>query len=153
MSLTKIKRRISLDAKFFDQNIYSHLLTKLSHDTAEECTNEHGYIIHVHNILEIITSEDTIFTVIFEAETFKPERGKKVKGNVCMIYRDGIFITIKDKQKMLIPTSVLIGYEYDEDSHCFINEERRIENGDMINAIVTASKYNNKKFSCFGSLA
>ena len=148
---TKIKSRIYLPPKFLNSNIISHLMDTLEKNVVGTCNQDHGHIISVKKIVKIINSEDTVFTLIFEAETLKPERGKEIKGKVCMIFQDGIFMR-KGNQKMLIPASHLKDYTFDSNSNTYITNEKTIKEGDDIQAIVTAVKYSNKNFSCFGSL-
>jgi DNA-directed RNA polymerase subunit E'/Rpb7 len=130
-----------------------HLFDKLVVSTNNECTKDHGHILSVERVIEIIDNQDTIFTVNFEAKTLKPEAGKKMSGVVCMVYKDGIFININNKQKMLIPALKLKEYEFDNTSKSYVNGLKKIEVGNTVEAIVTASKFCNKNFSCVGSLA
>ena len=148
-----IRRRVCLEPRFLDSNIERHILDKVSEDVAEECTQKHGYILEVSRLVRIVSSEGTIFIVELEAETFKPVGGAKVEGTVCMVYQDGIFINIRNKQKMLIPTSSLPEHMFDEIGRAFHVGDTKITVGDTIRAVVTAAKYSNGKFSCFGSLA
>jgi DNA-directed RNA polymerase subunit E'/Rpb7 len=148
-----IQRRVCLEPRFLDSNIRQHILNKVSNDTTEECTQEHGYILEILHLVRIVSSEGTIFLVELEAETFKPVGGAEVEGTVCMVYHDGIFINIRDKQKMLIPTSTLPEHSFDEVTRAFHMGDTTIMVGDTVRAVVTAAKYSNGKFSCFGSLA
>ena len=148
-----IQRRVCLEPRFLDSNIRQHILDKVSEDVSEECTQKNGYILNVSRIVRIISSEGAIFIVELEAETFKPIGGAEVEGTVCMVYQDGIFINIRDKQKMLIPTSTLPEHEFDEVGRAFHVGDTKITVGDTIRAVVTAAKYSSGKFSCFGSLA
>lgn len=148
-----IERRIYLEPRYLDQNIMSHLLAKIIEETSNECTKEYGHILSVKRIVEVINIEDTIFTVRFEAETLKPEPGAKFTGIVCMVYKDGIFVNIADKQKMLIPSITLKGYIFDDNLEQYVKNKIKIKEGDEIQVIVTATKYNKQNFSCVGSLA
>ena len=148
-----ITRRVYLDPKFLDSNIMNHLLKRCSELSVGECTKEHGHILSVSKIVKVLGNEDTIFTVQFEAETLKPNIGDKLSGKVCMIYRDGIFVQVSEKQKMLIPSISIKGYTYDDSSHTYSNGKKKIIDGDEIQAIVTASQYSKQNFSCIGSLA
>ena len=150
-----ITRRIYLEPHFLDQDIMKHLLAKIVKITDTECTKEHGHILSVKSLIKVVNIEDTIFIVDFEAEILKPTIGDKLSGIVCMLYRDGIFLQISDKQKMLIPSPSLSvkGYVYDEIKQMYSNENKKIKEGDKIDANVTASQYNKKKFSCIGCLA
>ena len=147
-----ITRRVYLDPKFLDENIMVHLLKRCSELSVGECTKEYGHILSVNRILEVLNNEDTIFTVRFEAETLKPKSGDKLSGKVCMLYKDGIFVQVSDKQKMLIPASSIKGYVYDDSSHIYSNGKKKIKDGDNIEAIVTASQYSKQNFSCIGCL-
>lgn len=146
-------RRIYLEPKYLDQNIMDHLLAKITEETFGECSKEFGHIISVKRIVEILNNEDTIFTVRFEAETLKPEAGAKFNGVVCMVYKDGIFVNISKKQKMLIPSITLKGYTFDDVLGAYVKGNTKIKEGDEIQVIVTASKYNKHSFSCVGTLA
>jgi len=159
MNSVVIDKRICLESKFLDQEILQHLLEKIKKTTLKECTNDYGYIIEVKKIIKIVEHEigrantENVFLVRFEALTLKPEPGKKMVGKVCMVYKDGIFITIMGKQRMLIPKSYLTDYTYNEADCCYENDKNVIRNDDEISSIVTASQYNKQSFSCFGSLA
>ncbi len=138
---------------YLDQNIMKRLLVKISEMTFGECTKEYGHIISVKRIVEIVNNEDTVFTVRFEAETLKPEIGNKYTGVVCMVYKDGIFINVAEKQKMLIPSITLQGYTFEDVSGSYAKGNKKIKEGDKIEVVVTAAKYIKQSFSCVGSLA
>lgn len=148
-----IQRRVYLEPMYLDQNIMDHLLSKLTESTSGECTKEYGHILSVERVVDIVGNEDCIFTVLFEAKTLKPEAGKKLTGVVCMVYKDGIFINVAEKQKMLIPAVTLKGYKFDQVARAYVKGNKQIKEGNEVDAVVTASKYSNKNFSCFGSLA
>ena len=78
------------------------------------CTKK---IIKINDIISHEISRantDNIFNVDFDVEILKPEKGLEVEGVVCMVYKDGIFINILDKQKMLIPKSNLQKYKFND---------------------------------------
>ena len=158
MSEDVIEKRIVLESKYLNSKYMQHLLEKLKIIVSSECTEEYGHIIDVKEILEILshkidrTNSDNIFNVKFLATTLKPVAGKIMEGVVCMIYKDGIFITIMDRQKMLIPSVLLKGYKFDDKIPSYSDGMKTIMLGNIIQAKVTAVKYNKKNFSCFGSL-
>ena len=89
----------------------------------------------------------------FEAEALKPDTGMVLTGDVCMVYKDGIFLEVlKGRQKMLVPKLYLKEYTFDESVPCYRNGDDIIKAGDVISAMVTASQYNNNTFSCFRSI-
>lgn len=148
-----IQKRVYLEPKYLDQNIMKHLLHKITKETSGECTKEYGHILSVKKIIEIVDNKDTVFTVKFEAETLKPDINSNFTGIVCMVYKDGLFVNVAQKQKMLIPSSTLNGYIFDELSSSYVKEKQKIKEGDEIQVIVTAVKYNKQSFSCVGTLA
>lgn len=158
METVTILRRICLESCYLDQSIMDHLLHKLERTIVGECTKEYGHIIAVSKITRIINQEigrinvENIFNLEFDALILNPKKGTEVVGTVCMLYKDGIFISILDRQKMLIPTTSLSGYTFDSASNTYKNGTRSIVVGDSIEAIITASQYNDGSFSCLGTL-
>ena len=150
--MTIIERRVYLETKYLDSDIMTHLYKKICSLTTGECTKDYGYILVVNKIIKIINNEDTIFTLLFDADTLKPETGSKLSGNVCMIFKDGIFVNISNRQKVLIPSVTLKDYSYDEISVKYINDNRTIKEGDIIDVLITGCKFNKKGFICIGSL-
>ena len=158
MNTINIEKRICLHSKYLDSNIKKHLLNKLKELSEGSCSKDHGYIINIKQIIDIIDHEigrsntDNIFNIKFEADVLKPEPNCELSGKVCMIYKDGIFINIMDKQKMLIPKNNLQDYTYDENQKIYYNDDKTIKVGDEITGIVTATRYINENYSCFGSI-
>lgn len=151
-----IEKRIVLECHYLNSKYMKYLLEKLKTTVTSECTEEYGHIIDVKEILEILshkidrTNSDNIFNIKFSATTLKPIAGKIMEGVVCMIYKDGIFITIMDRQKMLIPSVLLKSYKFDDKIPSYSDGMKTIMLGNTIQAKVTAVKYNKKNFSCFG---
>ena len=123
-----------------------------------ECTKDYGYILDVKKVVKIKDNYvsnancDNIFTILFEADTLKPENGKEYEGIVCMIFAGGIFFNIKNKQKVLIPITNLKEFIFDQTKKQFKKEKVIIKEGDVLNVIITGTKYSKKSFSCFGNL-
>jgi hypothetical protein len=73
-----------------------------------------------------------------------------------MIYKDGIFINVFNKQKILIPTCVLTdNYSFNEEKNLYVGNEDHddiIKEGTILNVKIKASQYNNLNFSCFGTI-
>jgi len=150
--LSTIERRVYINPKYLNSDINQHIFDEVSRTSLNECTKKYGHILSIKHIIDIVNIEDTIFKVKFEAETLKPEPKNIFTGVVCMVYKDGIFVNICNKQKMLIPSITIKGYVFDEVNSEYVNGKKRIKEGDKIKIMVTASKYNNKNFSCVGSL-
>jgi DNA-directed RNA polymerase subunit E'/Rpb7 len=155
-----IEKKICLNSKYLNSNIYKHLLDTLINITSETCTQDFGYILKINRIVDILnhtigrTNNDNIFNIKFEADIFKPQKNMKVSGIVCMIYKDGIFINIINKQKILIPTSNLKEYDFIEKSNIYQHKNTKniITIGDNIECIINAVGYINKSYSCFGEI-
>lgn len=162
MDTTIIEKRICLESRFLDSNYEQHLLNKANQDTKNECSQKYGFIIRIVKIDKILDHEinrvnaDNVFTVKFEAETLKPEPDKIFRGSVCMVYKDGIFINVLNKQKILIPAYVLAdNYSFNEEKNLYISNndpDDIIKEGTILNVKITASQYNNLNFSCFGTI-
>ena len=158
METILLEKSVNLDCKYLDNNIEDHLLEILKQNILYKCTQENGYILNIDKIDKIISHSierangENIFVVSFFADVFKPKENMQIEGNVCMIYKDGIFIDIMNRQKMLIPRSNLTDYEYQEKEKIFKNDNINIKNGDIVKAIITNVGYSNNKYSCFGKL-
>lgn len=158
MDKAVLEKRILLDSKYLTKDIKQHICNKLVEVTKEECSKDYGYIIEIIKILEIKGHEigrvnfDNIFTVIFEAYILNPVSGAEFEGVVCLIYKDGVFVNILDKQKMLIPKESIKDYKFDEDKNIYKKGDSVITQDTKVKVRVTASQYRKKSFSCFGSL-
>lgn len=158
MDKAVLEKRILLDSKYLTKDIKQHICNKLVKVTKEECSKDYGYIIEIIKILEIKGHEigrvnfDNIFTVIFEAYILNPVSGAEFEGVVCLIYKDGVFVNILDKQKMLIPKESIKDYKFDEDKNIYKKGDSVITQDTKVKVRVTASQYRKKSFSCFGSL-
>tara|TARA_A100001015_G_C15010094_1_gene722617 strand:- start:216 stop:695 length:480 start_codon:yes stop_codon:yes gene_type:complete len=158
METILLEKSVNLHCKYLDINIMDHLLHILKENMLYKCTQENGYILNISKIDKIISHSiersngENIFIISFFADVFKPKENMQIEGTVCMIYKDGIFIDIMNKQKMLIPKNNLTDYEYDEKEKIYKNDDINIKNGDRIKAIITNVGYSNNKYSCFGKL-
>jgi DNA-directed RNA polymerase subunit E'/Rpb7 len=154
-----LTRKIMLSPEYLDEKVLSHHLVEiLRKKTMNECTEKDGYVISLGKIKKIVdavvtsANTDIIFTVVFEAVTLKPKVGDVLEGNVCMIFDKGIFISIKNKMKVLIPENCLEGYKYNPEKATFIKDKKSVSNGDILKVKVSGVKYSKKNFNCFGCL-
>ena len=153
-----IEKRICIEHEYLSEDIYKYIFSKIKEITMNECTKNYGYILNIKRLVRIKDSYisnvncDNIFTVIFEAETLKPEIGKEFQGSVCMLFPGGIFLNIKNKQKVLIPISSLENYVFDLTKKCLKKDKKIIKEGDMLDVCITGVKYSKQTFSCFGNL-
>lgn len=151
----EITRRVCLDPMCLDQNILDHLLQKIRDSTENECTKEYGYILSVDRLVEIednyvsAANSDIVFIVRFKARTLKPDMGTELSGVVCMVVTHGVFLSVKDKMKVLVP---MPGYTFDSENSCYTKDDVIIKNGDTLSVRIIGSKYSKQNFSCYGSL-
>lgn len=157
-AFTNITRKVCLEPKFLDENIQTHLIEKISVMTKNECTKEHGYILSVNKISQILDNRISsansaiVFTVEFEAETLKPVVGGILKGTVCMILPKGIFLDVQEKIKVFIPISSLTDYTLDSVLMCYTKDDITISKGDTVNVKMSGVQYSERSFICFGEL-
>ena len=156
-----IEKNVGIHPKYLNVNIKKHILDAIRIDISNKCTKEHGYILEIHAIEKIVSqyveraNSEIIFHVTCSADILKPREGMNIEGKVCMIYKDGIFLTIMDKQNMLIPKSNLSEFTYNDLEKIYEHSTKadfKIKSGDFINAVITAVGYKNNKYSCFGTL-
>jgi DNA-directed RNA polymerase subunit E'/Rpb7 len=154
MQTSVITRRVTLNPKYLTKNIKNHIITQLQIDTKNDCSKQFGHILKIIKIEEILDNENTTFVIKFSAETLKPEKDRILEGKVFKVYRDGIFIDVMEKQKILIPALNLTNYEFNEDNDTYVSKNKEIiQENDEVKVKIVAVKYNKGKFSCFGSLA
>ena len=158
-SIVTLERKICMDPEYLDKNINKNILIKIKDITNNECTKDIGYFINIIKINKIKDNYispncENIFIVEFEAEILKPEIGKNFKGEVCMIFSGGVFLNIKNKLKVLIPSNSLKEYEFNQIDNCYINKKnnKTINVKDELYVSISGSKYSKKNFSCFGNL-
>ena len=156
-TIVVLEKKISIESEFLFKNLKEHLFNKLKRMYENECTKDNGYFLKINKILRIkdnfISSNcENIFNVEFEAETLKPEIGKKINGTVCMIFSGGIFVNVENMMKILIPESNLKDYKFDQTETSFKCKNKTIKKDDDITVCISGVKYSKKKFSCFGTL-
>lgn len=154
MNTTLIEKKITLEPKYLDSNIMTHLLDAVRRATHTDCAKEYGYVMDITELVDIISSEDNIFNLRVKARTLKVDVGDEVVGKVCMLYKDGIFAIVDGKQRVLIPATSLCDFEYLETSNTFTHKSGDIviHNGDIVHIRVVHTMYNRKNLSCVGSL-
>ena len=149
---------ISLEPQYLDSNIKQHIFKKLQDILLNECTKENGFFLKIIKLNKIIDNyindSQVVFNIEYDAETLKPETNKIFEGNVCMIFSGGIFLSIKNKMKVLIPISSLTDFEYKQSSNNFVNKKNKenIKENDILKIYISGVKYFKNNFSCFGTL-
>jgi len=157
--ITEITQKVSIDSKYLDSNISHHLLKKIKENMEGKCYLDYGYIIKVNNIIDIgsnVISPATlmaVYNVKYEADIIKPVKGLILSGEICMIFKQGIFVNILDKMKVLIPENNIEGYKFIDD--IFVSKDKDTEDlvlNKKVEIEITMVKYENKSFSCIGKI-
>tara|TARA_Y100000389_G_C17397240_1_gene483270 strand:- start:520 stop:1014 length:495 start_codon:yes stop_codon:yes gene_type:complete len=155
--ITEITQKVSINSKYLDSNISHHLLKKIEENMEGKCYLDYGYIIKVKNIIDIgsnIISPSTlmaVYTVKYEADVIKPVKGLILSGKICMLFKQGIFVNILDKMKVLIPENNIEGYKFNDD--IFVSEDEDKDDlviNTNVEIEITMVKYEKKSFSCIG---
>ena len=148
-----LRRRIYLEPKYLDSNIMLHLLRKINKKMSGEIDKDYGYFISANRIVKILDNTDTFFFLEIEAKTYKPKIGQKVKGFVCIIYKDGFLVNVFERMMVLVPSIFIKDYVFDENKNTFENNNIRIGMGDKIKVEIKQCRFHEKKFECIGFLA
>jgi DNA-directed RNA polymerase subunit E'/Rpb7 len=151
--LFNIKQKVSIEAKYLDSDVKSHILDKLKKNMEGKCTLDNGYIIDVKRVVDL--GENTIgcansfvvFNVTYEADILRPEKGQKLSGTVCMVFHHGIFVDVSGKMKVLIPATSM-SHVYNQSANSF----GPISKGVEVSIEIIMIKYEKKQFSCIGKL-
>jgi DNA-directed RNA polymerase subunit E'/Rpb7 len=156
-----IQKQVCIEPRFMDCNIMSHITNELSRTCLNECHKDYGHIMKINRIIKVLDNyinmeSNIIFDVKFEASCLVPKPDKVFTGQVRMIYQGGIFVVVMQKMEILVPDSLLAGYTFAKNINpklnSFVKGEDKIEEGKQVKIKVTASQYNNQRFSVFGSL-
>lgn len=152
--LQNIKQRVSIEAKYLDNNVENHVLEKLKKMMEGKCTLDNGYIISVKKVVDLgdntigCANSLVIFNVTYEAEILRPEKGQELSGTVCMVFHHGIFVDVSGKMKVLIPATSMLSHVYNQSTNSF----GPISKGVEVSIEIVMIKYEKKQFSCIGKL-
>ena len=160
-----IEKRVCVRPEFLDSNIRVYIEKKIRDNYTNDCTKDIGYITSIKKIVKIKDNylsnscSDIVFEVIIDIENIKPDIGSIFKGNVCMIFQDGILVNVQNIMKVLIPLNSLKNYILENNE--FILEEsesevqdkyKKIQINDELQVKIIGSKYTRKNYACFGEL-
>jgi DNA-directed RNA polymerase subunit E'/Rpb7 len=166
METVNIVRRLCLHPSLLGHGIKGHLLSKARSSYNGECSKDHGYMLEVDKIVRILdnnvtsANSDAMFTVEFQVQVLKPQKGKTYKGAICMVTSSGLFVNVDEKLKVLIPRSELGDYTFqcitvDEGAtkeNIFSFGDIRLKIGVSVMITITNMQYSGGKFSCYGKL-
>ena len=159
-----IHEKITIDYKYLDSEIKSHILYKLQTNKVGKWALEYGYILKVVRIIKLgdnyinHATSTVVFNVHYEIETLKPSKGDVLNGKVGMVFCHGLFVVIHkmigDKMtelfQVLIPAKNLINLKFDSNNKCFSSDTKTISENDDIDVKLTTAQYSDKKYVCLG---
>lgn len=156
--MTILEKKVCIDFKYLGKDLKKSLLEKAKSVFINECSKDHGYILDIEKIIKIKdnyisnVNSDVIFILDIDVVTLKPEINDILSDKVSMVFGGGLFISIKDKIKVLIPVNSLPGYTFDQSTKTFVKDKNIIKENDVVKVKISGVKYSNKNFSCFGEL-
>lgn len=157
MSRITIREKIPLEPNCLSSKLISHLSDKVEKMFLGKCDSTYGYILKLYDDIRIIsntisnTNSDIIFDITFSAKVLKPEIGKEYTGIVCMIFSHGIFLSVSDKMKILIPADKLTGFTFNPKTKTFKNKSGTIIQTDTkLTSKIELTRYEKNNFSCIG---
>lgn len=150
---------ICVEPRFLDDNLTNHVLNILrKNQDANQCTKELGYILKVSNVGDIIGAEvspasaEIIVTVPVTMTVFKPIVGEEHIGEVCDVTANGLFVSVYERQKVLIQRSSMSEYEFDPVWDAYRFGDKMIKKNDQLILRITGAKYTKQRYACYATL-
>jgi DNA-directed RNA polymerase subunit E'/Rpb7 len=133
-------------------NKYKDNLLQVYKEDYENKSNTYGYVISVHNISKILSSNinnnnEIIVESYCNCDVFKPVIGMEVECIISLIHVNGIFMG-KHGVKMIVSSSD--DYEYSENK--FRCDDKDYVVGDSISVTIVDVRYDKFSYSCVGKL-
>jgi len=155
-----IKRRIPIDSLHLHKGLRKHILRKIKVLTKDECSSDHGYILEVLDLKDIISSVvapgtlENIFVVTFTAKVIKPEPGNIVEGVVWKVCEDGVFVLVADKFKVMVSEDEFDDLGYTKHPDGYEKDGAVIQVGSVVDVEIQHVRYecSKKQFSTIGTL-
>lgn len=161
-----IKHSVFVDFNMLDNNLEETIKSRIISPEGRLCTKEYGYVMKINKIISY--SDNMIcrnmpkvcFNIIFEAQVYKPKKGKKISICIKCITSNGILccaIQTLDREEydfiaIFIPKTVLENYTFDPSNKTFTNEESSLKEGDTRVVIITDVFYEKKGFVCLAKI-
>ena len=127
----EIFEHVTLESKFLDPNIYSHIVSKIETEKIGKCTKMHGFAKSVRDV-EIVSSEISMadgsnkFFVKYILTSMLPEPKKRyvAKKLMSIVHHgdfNGAILTIDDGFQMIISNGIVKNKRYVfKDCSCFL---------------------------------
>lgn len=124
-----------------------------------KCDKVNGYICEITRIspdMEMILDTNTAnirCSIKFQAKRILPRIGLIIKCKISMIFQHGIFASINEGIKILIPQNTLDKYTFDQTKQILTKGVQKIEKHDEISVEITETKYSKHCYNCIGKLS
>lgn len=162
MAYVTIEEKVSLDSKFLDKDVKSHLYRYILGHLKGKNTEKYGYILDILPNIEILKNEifstgtKVRFHVRFGAKILKPEEGNDYEGEVSCVLSEGIFVVFqkdlgqKEEMKVFIPVTELSKFKFDRDIPAYKDKKKVVKKGSIVRVKITKIKSESKIY--IGSL-
>lgn len=157
MTVKTINQWIDIKPSMLGKNFRHNLTKQLESIILKKCTSKHGHVLKLLDIHKINdnyianSSSDIMVYVTFTIDSFNPAdtNDEIITSDVCAIYESGILVDVYNTQKVLIPSSTYLN-EYSFENNILVGKTKKIQVGDELNIKISATKYDNHRFSCLG---
>ena len=170
MDERKISLVISLEPKFLDENIKTHIGNVLNKQIGT-CTQDYGYLISIKSFVIIDTeisraSSDIIIHLKVVALVLKPQIEKEYKVIVsACVNGNGVYAHCCEKLKILIMERNFTNFKFENGKYVFITgapthvgvipcsqtpDDNIIQIGSTLTVVIKAIKYEKNNYQCIG---
>lgn len=154
------REKIAVPSRYLNADLHDHIYNCIKNKFQDKCFEKEGYIISIDRDISVISnsiSSDNVavFDVEFKVETFLPEVGQVLDGQVCMVFPGGIFLR-SGKMKMIVPVNKLDSYTYDSLNKRYVSKDKSknnvIQDQDLLKVKIDMLRFDKNRFDCIVSL-
>lgn len=155
--IVSIKETIPIDSQCIDSNIKNNILKQLKKIKEQTCSKKYGFINHIFEDFTIIDSEismadsSNLFTIEYNAKTFKPMVGHKYTSNKTLFSQDTrILMDVENLFQTLIINGIVDNNFYVfETCNCKINIDPNVVQ-QISNLLLRAVEFKDGKYVTIG---
>ena len=150
-----ITKNIIIDPKYLTPMIDEYLFQELKKKYEKTCCPDHGFIISIDNIISTdnLINKDSImitFSIIFKAQSIKPQKDMILSFIPTLIISKGVFGKIYENIHFYIPDHHLLenDFIFDEQSLSFRSKNQIINNNTEVNVKIHQFICDTQKYNC-----
>lgn len=142
---------------FLDKNYKTHILKNLRKSLKNTCSEKHGYILDIVDIVKIVSSTIQRFDLKLSVKLFllvkmlKPVLDTIISAKVEMLFSYGILLNCEEKMKIFIPSKRLENYSFN-DKYFIYGKDKKYNIGSSVSIKVKDIKFNENNYKCIGEL-